>query len=188
MLAREGLAFELVGDEHVRPAGLGDGEALGVGAVERHEPDRARVGVHPGPVEDVPEPHPGPADLGHPPARHTLEVAGDVGLGHRREVVEREDGPVVDEALHGQQVGGHAVDPEPADRQQGQQAGRVLGEHRADVALEPALDVGPEDDADRSEPQESEEHPSPDRRVARGGSQRVVRRLEPDGDAAGRRP
>src|SRR5581483_10600122 len=64
----------------VRAAGLGEGEALGVGAVEAGEVDRLRGGPDPGGVQQVGEAYAFEGGAGDPPAGDALDVPDQPGL------------------------------------------------------------------------------------------------------------
>ena len=60
---------------------FGEREALGVNAVIGGELNGFGGCRRAGQVDDVAQPHPGPIDVGHSPARDALKVADEVGAG-----------------------------------------------------------------------------------------------------------
>ncbi|HEX8102600.1 MAG TPA: hypothetical protein VF533_08315 [Solirubrobacteraceae bacterium] len=93
VLAAQRLPVHLEREHRVRsPVEMGERERVDVGPLGRGEGQSPRAGTAPGTLEEVAEPDPAPADAGHRPPGHAVEVCGlacarqlqQVGVGEGR--------------------------------------------------------------------------------------------------------
>src|SRR5579875_2310647 len=163
------LAEHRVGDDGPRLVGLLEGQGLGVHPVERPEPEPLDPGVHPGPGEEVGEADTDPVHVGDLPAGDALPVAGEMGGREPPQLVHGEGHRPAHQSPHLQAVVGRGGREPVGDRVEGpaaparHQLAHPGALQRAEGVVDATLHAITDHPADRTETEDAEHDPTPDR-------------------------